>query len=654
MPAYNVAEFLETAVSSVLAQTFTDFEIVVVDDGSTDDTPAIARQLQQRSPERVRVIHQENRGLAGARNSALAAARGRFFALLDSDDVWEPAFLATQLAILDSRPDVDIVTGNARFLGGPDHGRPARPHPDPRPEPTLATILADEAAVFIMSVFRRRVYEGIGAFNEQLRTNEDYEYWLRAAHSQFRFLRNSTPLGWYRVRGDSLSSDSLRMVSGALRVYREFSSRLDPGSREAEILARQVLRFEAELLAPAARHGIRPTPLSNRDFFKGLMALRGAPRKRMAAALARYAPALLRGFDSVRKVTRPGIRRPVATANGTIEHSWTPDIGVRDAPYSTADSSSMRHMTAHADVSDLSAASLDRHAREVAKGERFKFGNNWARFLALVDEDRIRTAEESLRTMLGRADLRGVRFLDIGSGSGLFSLAARRLGAQVHSFDYDPQSVACTSELKRRYFPEDQHWQVEQGSILDPAYVTKLGTFDVVYSWGVLHHTGRMWDAFDQADRLVAPGGLLFIAIYNDRGGQTARWRALKKMYVRLPSILQPGFAALAFFPEELRFAASSLLSGRPGNYVRSWTQYRSNRGMSRWRDIVDWVGGYPYEAAKADTIFKYFRSRDYSLEVLTCDGGLGCNEYVFRKQLPRATATAAGNQQTTLAGKSS
>src|SRR5713226_6998608 len=154
-----------------------------------------------------------------------------------------------------------------------------------------------------------------------------------------------------------------------------------------------------------------------------------------------------------------------------------------------------------------------RHSEVIPGGERFAFGENWARFLALLDDQRIRDAEESLQSKLEVENLAGKSFLDVGSGSGLFSLAARRLGARVHSFDYDPQSVACTLELRRRYFPDDEEWKIEEGSALDTNYLKSLGTFDVVYSWGVLHHTGAMWQALEHVVGAVAPGGKLFIAI---------------------------------------------------------------------------------------------------------------------------------------------
>src|SRR3712207_6062570 len=162
--------------------------------------------------------------------------------------------------------------------------------------------------------------------------------------------------------------------------------------------------------------------------------------------------------------------------------------------------------------------------QEVQQGDRFKFGENWQRFLLVLNDERIAEAEKSLKQMLEVEDLQGKSFLDIGSGSGLFSLAARRLGAKVRSFDYDPQSVACTQELKRRYFADDLNWTIEQGSVLDVDYVKSLGQFDIVYSWGVLHHTGAMWQALENASLPVADGGYLFIAIYNDQGGKSRQW----------------------------------------------------------------------------------------------------------------------------------
>ena len=128
----------------------------------------------------------------------------------------------------------------------------------------------------------------------------------------------------------------------------------------------------------------------------------------------------------------------------------------------------------------------------------FAFGENWTRFLSSLSDEQIEQSTRAVRTLVAR-DLQGKTFIDIGSGSGLSSLAARKLGARVHSFDYDPRSVACTQELRRRYFPRDETWSVDQGSVLDKGYLATLGQFDVVYSWGVLHHTGKMWVAIENA-----------------------------------------------------------------------------------------------------------------------------------------------------------
>lgn len=267
---------------------------------------------------------------------------------------------------------------------------------------------------------------------------------------------------------------------------------------------------------------------------------------------------------------------------------------------------------------------------EVARGNRFAFGENWRRFLESLTEERIETAQTSLTAMLG--SVAGKSVIDVGCGSGIFSLAAKRLGAsRVHSFDFDPGSVGCAEELKRRYFPGDATWSVEQGSVLDSGYLTSLGPWDVVYSWGVLHHTGAMWDALEAAGHLVAPGGKLFIAIYNDQGWASRCWTWIKRAYNRLPRplrwiVLWPSFAFL-WGPRSVL----DLLRGRP---FATWREYgKRDRGMSPWRDVIDWVGGYPFEVARPEAIVDFFTARGFVLTKLkTCGGSLGCNEYVFER----------------------
>lgn len=280
---------------------------------------------------------------------------------------------------------------------------------------------------------------------------------------------------------------------------------------------------------------------------------------------------------------------------------------------------------------------MDDHARKVAQSTRFEFGENWTRFLGLVDETRVVDAEKSLTSLLEVQDLKGKTFLDIGCGSGLFSLAAKRLGARVSSFDHDPQSVVCTVQLRRSFFPNDADWSIEAGSILDEAYVKSLGQFDVVYAWGVLHHTGAMWQALHDIQFLVKPGGKLAIAIYNDQGRASRYWTVIKKTYNRLPkavkwTLLWPVFLRL-WGPTVTR----DLLAGSP---LRTWSDHSRERGMSPWTDVLDWVGGYPFEVAKPDAIFEFYRRSQCGFEMVhlkTCGGGHGCNEFVFARVMGAA-----------------
>src|SRR6185503_4905548 len=202
---------------------------------------------------RVRLLEQANAGPGPARNAGFRAATGRLFAFLDSDYEWDEPFLAEQVAILDARPDIDVVVGNARNRGGPRDGQPSRPIRGEGRPITLAEILADETSLFIMAVFRREVVDTIGGFDPALLTNEEYEMWIRAALAGFTFARHTPPLGWYTCRPDSLSSDGVLMMRGILRVFAKTRPALAPGSPERSILDRQVARFEIELAAAEGR-----------------------------------------------------------------------------------------------------------------------------------------------------------------------------------------------------------------------------------------------------------------------------------------------------------------------------------------------------------------------------------------------------------------
>lgn len=271
---------------------------------------------------------------------------------------------------------------------------------------------------------------------------------------------------------------------------------------------------------------------------------------------------------------------------------------------------------------------------QVKSGERFEFGKNWQSFLESLNNERISTAKESITSMIDEDNLHGKSFLDIGNGSGVFSLAARQLGAKVHSFDFDPASVNCARELKKIYFFEDKDWRIEEASVLDVKYLNSIGQFDIVYSWGVLHHTGNMWQALENISSIVKKDGKLFISLYNDQGKMSSVWKFHKKMYNKLPVPFKNLYGFLVMGVRELySFIGNSILL-KPMKYINYWRRYSSNRGMSYWHDLVDWIGGYPFEVSKPEQIFDFFYKKGFKLiRLRTSGGGLGCNEYVFVKE---------------------
>ncbi|MCU0624974.1 MAG: class I SAM-dependent methyltransferase [Gemmatimonadaceae bacterium] len=259
---------------------------------------------------------------------------------------------------------------------------------------------------------------------------------------------------------------------------------------------------------------------------------------------------------------------------------------------------------------------------EAAPGtpDRFAFGANWARFLETLDDRAIAEADAALARLLGTRALAGQRVLDIGSGSGLHSLAAWRLGADVTSFDYDADSVACTRTLQGRYAGDDARWRVVgQGSVLDRAFLERLGTFDVVYSWGVLHHTGALRQAVDNAIARVRPGGRLVIALYNDQGWISDYWIRVKRWYNAGP------VGRVAMTVAHLPYLALRVL-------VRlARGRLALERGMSLWHDYVDWLGGWPFEVASPATVAGWVAPAGFVLEREFLVGNRqGCNEFVF------------------------
>lgn len=272
------------------------------------------------------------------------------------------------------------------------------------------------------------------------------------------------------------------------------------------------------------------------------------------------------------------------------------------------------------------------YKKEVENGKRFKFGSNWKLFLRSISLKKISLAKKELKRKLNIKNLKDKSFLDIGSGSGLISLAAKKLGARVFSFDYDLESVECTEILKDSFFPNDNSWKVENGSVLNLKYLNKLGKFDIVYSWGVLHHTGRMWKALENASNLVKRGGILFISIYNDMGVKSRRWLLVKKLYNNLPKFLKWIVFVPAFLKIWVPDFVKDLFKLKP--FV-SWIEYQKeeSRGFDPFTDAIDWIGGYPYEFAKPEEIYDFYIKKGFVLiKMKTCGGGMGCNEYIFKK----------------------
>jgi 2-polyprenyl-3-methyl-5-hydroxy-6-metoxy-1,4-benzoquinol methylase len=268
----------------------------------------------------------------------------------------------------------------------------------------------------------------------------------------------------------------------------------------------------------------------------------------------------------------------------------------------------------------------------------FEFGKNWEFFIKhYFNQEKLDEAKKSFIEFVGEHTLRGKTFIDVGCGSGLFSLAAYKLGAsKVMSFDVDQYSVKCCKYLREQE-GNPQNWEVFEGSALDRNFLNRLGKHDLVYSWGVLHHTGDMWQAIENVATLVKNNGLLYIALYNKadgfgiypdgRLGPSSFWVKEKKFYSALPALFQN----LIDYCVMCSLIAIYILT--LNNPIKKIQSHKKLRGMS-WRvDIKDWLGGYPYEYASVAEIFTFLKKRGFALENLKCNNGLLNNEYLFSRE---------------------
>ena len=243
---------------------------------------------------------------------------------------------------------------------------------------------------------------------------------------------------------------------------------------------------------------------------------------------------------------------------------------------------------------------------EVKSGERFEFGKNWESFLNSLTDERIQVAKESLKELIQIEDLTGKTFLDIGCGSGLFSLAARKLNANVHSIDFDPTSVKCARFLNEKFNNNGDNWKIEQGSALDTEYIKNLPKFDIVYSWGVLHHTGNMLLALDNAAIPIKEDGILFVSIYDDLGQVSRTWLKIKKLYNS--SYIGKSLVIAFFYPYYvIRNLLEDLVKFK--NPYKRYKEHKKQRGMSMVHDWKDWIGGLPFEVATTDYIIDFYVS---------------------------------------------
>jgi 2-polyprenyl-6-hydroxyphenyl methylase/3-demethylubiquinone-9 3-methyltransferase len=253
----------------------------------------------------------------------------------------------------------------------------------------------------------------------------------------------------------------------------------------------------------------------------------------------------------------------------------------------------------------------------------FTFGKNWRRFLQSYTPERQKIARDCLLNFLQLPDLKGKTFLDIGSGSGIHSAAAWLAGAErVCSFDYDPDSVTATAQL-REHHGSPANWTVMQGSVLDADFIRSLGKFDVVYAWGMLHHTGNQWQALRNAVIPMDTASRLYIALYaKEAYTNWPRWVEIKQRYNKAGK-LQKNWMEIHYIWETILGRKILNIFSLP----KMMWQYKHSRGMEFMTDVRDWLGGWPTEFSSVPEVVD-FAGNNLGMELVNLHTGEGNSEF--------------------------
>ena len=262
--------------------------------------------------------------------------------------------------------------------------------------------------------------------------------------------------------------------------------------------------------------------------------------------------------------------------------------------------------------------------------KKFSFGKNWNVFLQSLTDEKVNNAVKSLCNFLSVENLKSKTFIDIGCGSGLFSYAAYLLGAEkIVSIDVDPFSTECCHFLHRKA-NNPANWDIYDGSVLDKNFLNRFPTFDIVYSWGVLHHTGNMVEAIKNSASLTKLNGHYYIAIYNRKAGLFGSdyWIKVKQFYNHSPKIIK----LILEYAYMFKFFIAKLC--RFKNPIKAIQGYYSKRGMYWRTDITDWLGGYPYEFGTPEEILKIVDKNSHGFQLIKLEANteLGCSSFLFKK----------------------